>query len=287
MELNLHYHNTIFAAKLTSNISIKDIILNLPEKLRNTSNHFAVLNSNNEKLKETDTIIFKDSSIVNLYLIPLILPSYQQPIAEHKSTPEQQKKKLDELSKTIMQCTNARKQIKTEDVKQYHQTHSSHSHNILEQFLMNYHSFRLIRDYDYANSHHYDEHGNIEPNENYVRDLKEMGFPEDRARQALITSRNNLSRATDILLNGDLEEAEGGNNNNNSSNNNNNNNNQHNDDSNENEPHNEGDDVSVSSELFNEEEDVRINRMIFNDALIMNEPHNNNNNNNNDSHNEG
>ena len=218
MELNLHYHNTIFSAKLTSNISIKDIILNLPEKLRNSSNHFAVLNSNNEKLRETDTIIFKDSSIVNLYLIPLILPSYQQPIAEHKSTPEQQKKKLDELSKIIMQCTNARKQIKSEDVKQYHQTHSSHSHNILEQFLMNYHSFRLIRDYDYANSHNYDEHGNIEPNENYVRDLKEMGFPEDRARQALITSRNNLSRATDILLNGDLEEAEGNNNNNNNNN---------------------------------------------------------------------
>ena len=286
MELNLHYHTTIFSAKLTSNISIKDIILNLPEKLRNSSKHFAVLNSNNEKLKETDTIIFKDSSIVNLYLIPLILPSYQQPIAEHKSTPEQQKKKLDELSKTIMQCTHARKQIKTEDVKQYHQTHSSHSHNILEQFLMNYHSFRLIRDYDYANSHNYDEHGNIEPNENYVRDLKEMGFPEDRARQALITSRNNLSRATDILLNGDLEEVEGGNNNNNS-NNNNNNNNQHNDDSNENEPHNEGDDASVSSELFNEEEDVRINRMILNDDLIMNEPHNNSNNNTNDSNNEG
>ena len=285
MELNLHYHDTIFSAKLTSNISVKDIILNLPEKLRNSSSHFAVLNSNSEKLKENDLIIFKDSSIVNLYLIPLIFPSYQQPIAEHKLTPEQQKKKLDELSKTIMQCTNARKQIKTEDVKQYHQTHNSHSHNILEQFLMNYHSFRLIRDYDYANSHNYDEHGNIEPNENYVRDLKEMGFPEDRARQALITSRNNLSRATDILLNGDLEEVEGVNNNSNN-NNNNNNNNQNHDISIENEPHNEGDDASVSSELFNEEENVQINGMFFNDDVMINEPHNNNNNNNNNN-NEG
>ena len=46
---------------------------------------------------------------------------------------------------------------------------SSHPHNILEQLFMNYsHSIRIIRDYDYANGHHYDEHGNIEPNEDYV-----------------------------------------------------------------------------------------------------------------------
>lgn len=279
MELKLHYHNTLFSAKLTSNISVKDIILNLPEKLRNSCNHFAIITSNNERLKESDMIVFKDSSIVNLYLIPLILPSYQQPIAEPKPTLDQRKKKLEELSKTIMQCTNARKQIKIEDVKQYRQTYSSNSHNLLEQFLMNYQSFRFIRDYDYANSHNYDEHGNIEPNENYVRDLKEMGFPEDRARQALITSRNNLSRATDILLNGDLEEAEEGNNNNN-------NNNQNNDDSNDNEQHNERDDASVSSEHSNEEENVQINGMFFNNDLLINEPHNNNNSNN-DSNNEG
>ena len=40
----------------------------------------------------------------------------------------------------------------------------------------------------------------IEINENYLNELKEMGFPEDRARQALIRSRNNMNRATEILL---------------------------------------------------------------------------------------
>ena len=45
----------------------------------------------------------------------------------------------------------------------------------------------------------------LEPNENYVRELKDMGFPEERARDALIRARNNISRATDILLNGDDE----------------------------------------------------------------------------------
>jgi len=41
---------------------------------------------------------------------------------------------------------------------------------------------------------------NIEPNENHVNSLKEMGFPEDRIRSALIRARNNINRATDILI---------------------------------------------------------------------------------------
>ena len=40
----------------------------------------------------------------------------------------------------------------------------------------------------------------VEVNEDYVKQLHEMGFPEDRARQALINSRNNINRATEILL---------------------------------------------------------------------------------------
>ena len=33
-----------------------------------------------------------------------------------------------------------------------------------------------------------------------------MGFPEDRARDALMRTGNDISRATDILLNGDDED---------------------------------------------------------------------------------
>lgn len=40
----------------------------------------------------------------------------------------------------------------------------------------------------------------IEPNETHVNTLKEMGFPEDRVRAALIRTRNNINRATDILI---------------------------------------------------------------------------------------
>ena len=42
---------------------------------------------------------------------------------------------------------------------------------------------------------------NVVADENLVNNLKEMGFPEDRCRRALIISRNNINRATDMLLN--------------------------------------------------------------------------------------
>ena len=45
----------------------------------------------------------------------------------------------------------------------------------------------------------------VEADEGALRELQEMGFPEDRAREALINSRNDVNRATEILLgeNGD------------------------------------------------------------------------------------
>jgi hypothetical protein len=46
---------------------------------------------------------------------------------------------------------------------------------------------------------------NVVANESHLSSLKEMGFPEDRARRALIMARNNLSRATDLLLNDALD----------------------------------------------------------------------------------
>lgn len=46
---------------------------------------------------------------------------------------------------------------------------------------------------------------NIVPDENLVNNLKEMGFPEDQCRRALIHSRNDISRATDLLLSDGLD----------------------------------------------------------------------------------
>ena len=40
----------------------------------------------------------------------------------------------------------------------------------------------------------------VEADENLLRELQDMGFPEDRAREALVNSRNNINRATEMLL---------------------------------------------------------------------------------------
>ena len=45
----------------------------------------------------------------------------------------------------------------------------------------------------------------IEADEQSLRELQDMGFPEDRARQALINSRNDINRATELLLGEDAE----------------------------------------------------------------------------------
>ena len=49
--------------------------------------------------------------------------------------------------------------------------------------------------------------GPVEADEKALRELQDMGFAEDRARQALINSRNDINRATEILL-GEMGEGE-------------------------------------------------------------------------------
>ena len=53
--------------------------------------------------------------------------------------------------------------------------------------------------------HNNNNNNPVEADEQSLRQLQDMGFPEDRARQALINSRNDINRATEMLLG---EEAE-------------------------------------------------------------------------------
>ena len=89
MKLKVHGLNISFCATLQSSISVKDIIFNLPEKLSTSSNRFAVYNSKQEKLQESDLIPFNKSTVVELYIVPLILPAYQRNTTKHEDTPEQ------------------------------------------------------------------------------------------------------------------------------------------------------------------------------------------------------
>jgi hypothetical protein len=46
---------------------------------------------------------------------------------------------------------------------------------------------------------------NVVPDQNMLNQLKDMGFPEEQCRRALVMSRNNISRATDLLINDELD----------------------------------------------------------------------------------
>lgn len=60
----------------------------------------------------------------------------------------------------------------------------------------------------------------VVPDENMLNNLKEMGFPEEQCRRALIHARNDISRATDLLLSDGLDYIPNEQNNNNNNNNN-------------------------------------------------------------------
>jgi hypothetical protein len=58
----------------------------------------------------------------------------------------------------------------------------------------------------------------VVPDENLLNNLKEMGFPEEQCRRALIHARNDISRATDLLLSDGLDYLPNEPNNNNNNN---------------------------------------------------------------------
>lgn len=60
----------------------------------------------------------------------------------------------------------------------------------------------------------------VVPDENLLNNLKEMGFPEEQCRRALIHARNDISRATDLLLSDGLDYLPNEPNNNSNNNNN-------------------------------------------------------------------
>jgi uncharacterized UBP type Zn finger protein len=45
----------------------------------------------------------------------------------------------------------------------------------------------------------------VVPDEQLLNQLKDMGFPEENCRRALVLARNNISRATDLLINDELD----------------------------------------------------------------------------------
>lgn len=201
MKLNISYGSHSLSATVTTPITIQDITSSIKQTLNIPNTNLSVIDESNQILNSSEVILPQSDSTKNLYIVNTLLSPSTKKI-------ETSQPSIEEL---IMQVTGASDKI----VLNKKPTVSNTSMNILEQLSNESNSLeRLLNLLQGLESRNIQFRVNnqqqaLEPNENYVRELKDMGFPEERARDALIRARNNISRATDILLNGD---DEGGNN---------------------------------------------------------------------------
>ena len=201
MKLNISYGSHSLSATVTSPITIQDITSSIKQTLNIPNTNLSVIDESNQILNTSEVILPQNDMTKNLYIINTLLSPSTQKV-------ETSQPSIEDL---IMQVTEASDKI----VLNKKPTATNTNMNILEQLSNESNSLeRLLNLLQGLESRNIQFRINnqqqpLEPNENYVRELKDMGFPEERARDALIRARNNISRATDILLNGD---DEGGNN---------------------------------------------------------------------------
>ena len=182
MQLEIYYNSTLLKTTLKSQITIKEIIQNTKSKL-NTQKNFLIFNNDFEILSEDEKISPIEKTTFQLFLIEF---------SPEKNT----EKKSPEIEELIMKVTNASTKLESTNIKipPTNLYENNPNLNRLLQLLQALEQRNIIIEENVNNN------VPIEINENYLNELKEMGFPEDRARQALIRSRNNMNRATEILL---------------------------------------------------------------------------------------
>ena len=192
MKIEILYQNTKLKTEVKKDLKIKDLLQDIKYYLNIKEKNFALYDFNNIKLKETDIIPFsKKKDKVTLYLINS---------SKNENILQKNLKNLNEkinINNLIMKCTGAKKPLekKIPQIRRNRDVIHFFDNNGLDIFLDMIQGFaEMNRNPNINNS------GPVEANEHYLNELKSMGFPEDRAREALISSRNNINRATEILL---------------------------------------------------------------------------------------
>ena len=191
MKLEIFYKSHLIKSTIKSPITIKDIILNIKSSIKTIkpNQKFLIFNNNYELLSEEEKIIPNEK----------IPKPFQLFLIESENEKEKETKQI-EIEDLIMKVTGADKKLQSNNIKLPPPDLYDHNLNLnrLLQLLQALEQRNIIIE----GNANYNINNNVpvEVNESYLNELKDMGFPEDRARQALITSRNNMNRATEILL---------------------------------------------------------------------------------------
>jgi hypothetical protein len=204
MKIEIKYENEILKSYSKKPISIKDIVLNIKRKLNIKKEEILlVFNSkNNEIYEETDLLVPKEKEKNQIECLNVIKINNKKNIININNN--NKPKENEPIEDLIMKITGASTKLKSQT------QNPENSYNILERlgrenpnlgFL-----FEMLQNLEQRNLQIQQirqinrNNQPIEVDENLVNQLKDMGFTEDRARQALRQCRNNIERATEILL---------------------------------------------------------------------------------------
>ena len=211
MKIEIYFLNTKLTTEIKNDIQVKDLMNDLKEYFQVKHSNYVLFDNNHMELKDSDIISTKKGNQLTFYLIKTSLNKNNLINSEKKdkSTEKTNKEQL------IMSCTGAKRPL---DVKKYAQLNSNNNRFPFLELFENRNNdqggennafdrlLNILQVLEENNQILIRPGGNnnnntqIEADEQALRELQEMGFPEDRARQALINSRNDISRATELLL---------------------------------------------------------------------------------------
>ena len=212
MKIEIYYLNTKISTEINKNIQVKDLINDLKKYLNSTDSNFVLLDSDQKQLKETDTITHdKTKNSLTFYLIK---SSIKNNALINSDVKDKSKEDL-KMNQLIMKCTGAKRALNIKNYGSAIQTrlgvfdlidnrnnqNEEGGNNAFERLI---NLLQLLEENEINNPGLRDgQMGNnapVEADERSLRELQDMGFAEDRARQALINSRNDINRATELLL---------------------------------------------------------------------------------------
>lgn len=202
MQLSIMFENKKLKTEIKAPTTIKDLKVSIQESINDKDSELILLSDKFEILGDLRNIDpEKDGKEMKLYLLL------------HKKYPEEKNMVVssEPIEDLIMKVTDATTKLTIKKLQISHLNNpfeylSSQGSDLLQ--LINV--LQNIEQRGIAN-----QNAPVIPNEDYVRNLEEMGFSADDARQALITARNDIERASDILLAGSDQDGNNNDDNNN------------------------------------------------------------------------
>ena len=208
MKIEIYFLNSKLTTEIEKDIKVHELLSDLKNYFKMKDANFILFDSNKKQLNDSEIISIQKNATLSFYLIKsnlFILPKNDNIEKINPGTP---------INELIMKTTGAKKPLEKK-------TNIEHrGFNFLEFFDRNNNnnnnenngqrneedSFdRLINIIQFFNESgirpiRTQNNAPVEADEKALRELQDMGFAEDRARQALINARNDINRATEILL---------------------------------------------------------------------------------------